>query len=139
MATLTPPPWAYTLQLPHDPRAPGVARAALRAVLDRHGMGELAVTAELLASELVTNAQVHTSGPYALRIGQRPQGRLRVGVWDADPEVPPPFEGVAVVPGGARETGRGLLLVRDCADRFGWYPLGGPGKYLWAECGGGSS
>ncbi|MCX4796037.1 hypothetical protein OG497_18410 [Streptomyces sp. NBC_01242] len=35
------PPWAYTLQLPQDPRAPGVARATLRTILRVHGMREL--------------------------------------------------------------------------------------------------
>ena len=43
LATVT-PPWAYTLHLPRDPRAPGVARSTLRAVLRVHGMAELTDT-----------------------------------------------------------------------------------------------
>ncbi|WP_327355102.1 ATP-binding protein [Streptomyces sp. NBC_01304] len=135
METVAPAPWAYTLQLPHDPRAPGIARATLRAVLESHGLDDLRLTAELLTSELVTNAHLHTTGPYALRIGQRPEGRLRVGVWDANPEIPPPFTGHSQDPGVDAESGRGLLLVQACAARYGAYALNQPGKYLWAECG----
>ena len=37
-----------------------------------------------------------------------------------------------------REDGRGLALVRACADVWGWQPLareGGRGKYVWCELG----
>nr|WP_236072119.1 ATP-binding protein [Streptomyces polyasparticus] len=120
--------------MPHDPRAPGIARATLRAILHTHDLAELSLTAELLTSELVTNAFLYADGPYALRIGERPDGRLRVGVWDANPEIPPPFADVPVPGEPEREGGRGLLLVQACADRYGAYALKEPGKYLWAEC-----
>ncbi|MFK4183230.1 hypothetical protein ACI2L4_04300 [Streptomyces sparsogenes] len=45
-------PWSYSLRLPHDPRAAAIARTTLRAVLARHGMGELADPATLVASDL---------------------------------------------------------------------------------------
>ncbi|CAM5725948.1 Beta-galactosidase [Streptomyces alboniger] len=75
------PPWAYTLHLPHDPHAPGIARATLRTVLDAHGLSSLAPTAERLASELLTNAHVHTAGPTppAPRDGTRPSPSRRMG------------------------------------------------------------
>ncbi|MEV6590274.1 ATP-binding protein [Streptomyces acidicola] len=141
MATVT-PPWNYTLHLPRDARAPGVARGTLRIVLAAHGMTELAPTAELLASELLTNAHAHTEGPYALRIRSVEPGRLVVAVWDADPTVPDSFkEGASVaVPERDAEHGRGLHLVRACADSVGvsvlreWGASKG-GKLLWAECG----
>lgn len=158
MATVA-PPWAYTLQLPHDPRAPGIARCTLRAVLRSHGMAQLADTAELLASELVTNAHLHSSGPYALRLSAADAERLRVGVWDTNPDIPAPFGDAPHTlparsarsapstppaphtPGGCSlaESGRGLELVRLCADSWGSYLLGsGPagrgGKLLWVEC-----
>ncbi|MEU9962173.1 ATP-binding protein [Streptomyces sp. NPDC050982] len=87
MATVS-PSWAYTLQLPHDPRAPGIARATLRTVLVAHDLARLAPTAELLAAELLANAHLHTNGPYALRLRAAESGRLRIGVWDSDPTVP---------------------------------------------------
>jgi anti-sigma regulatory factor (Ser/Thr protein kinase) len=139
MATVS-PPWAYTLHLPHDPHAPGIARATLRTVLAAHGLTELAPTAELLASELLSNAHRHTAGPYALRLRAMEPGRLRVAVWDTDPRVPPGFgtDGAAVPPLDA-EDGRGLHLVRACADAVGasvLRELGASkgGKLLWAEC-----
>ncbi|MFF4354698.1 ATP-binding protein [Streptomyces sp. NPDC001530] len=140
MATVS-PPWSYTLQLPHDPRAPGIARATLRTVLAAHGLDELTPTAELLASELLTNAHLHTQGPYALRIRSSDPDRLMVGVWDTDPRVPPGFrEGAPVgVPPEDAERGRGLHLVRACANAWGvsvLRELGASkgGKLLWAEC-----
>ncbi|MGW7043882.1 ATP-binding protein [Streptomyces avermitilis] len=141
MATVS-PSWAYTLQLPHDPRAPGIARATLRTVLAAHGLTELTPTAELLASELLTNAHLHTKGPYALRIRSTEPDRLRVAVWDTDPRVPPGFgqEGASVVvPDREAENGRGLHLVRACADSWGVSVLrelgvSKGGKLLWAEC-----
>jgi anti-sigma regulatory factor (Ser/Thr protein kinase) len=133
------PPWAYTLHLPHDPHAPGIARATLRTVLDAHGLSSLTPTAELLASELLTNAHLHTTGPYALRLRAMEPGRLRVAVWDSDPRVPEAFGEVGAVPPWDAEGGRGLQLVRACADAVGvsvLRELGASkgGKLLWAEC-----
>ncbi|MFF3330169.1 ATP-binding protein [Streptomyces sp. NPDC002888] len=137
MPTVT-PPWTYTLQLPHDLRAPGIARATLRTVLAAHDLAELTPTAELLAAELLANAHLHTTGPYALRLRSADAGGLRVGVWDTDPRVPPgfvPADGVVLVvpPDEDAENGRGLHLVRACADRWGAAEVGA-GKVLWAEC-----
>ncbi|MFF7175149.1 hypothetical protein [Streptomyces pseudovenezuelae] len=67
MATVS-PSWNYTLHLPHDPRAPGIARGALRLILAAHRLPDLTPTAELLAAELLANAHCHTKGPYAFRL-----------------------------------------------------------------------
>ncbi|MET8688300.1 ATP-binding protein [Streptomyces sp. NPDC004732] len=131
------PPWTYTLQLPHDPRAPGIARATLRAVLETYGLGELTPTAELLAGELLNNAHCHTDGPYALRLRSSSPEGIRVAVWDSNPQIPPGFGGHVLdrQPPGMAEGGRGLHIVRACADRWGSYPMGRghAGKLLWAE------
>jgi anti-sigma regulatory factor (Ser/Thr protein kinase) len=139
--------WMYALRLPCDPRAARVARMTVRAALDGHGRRELRDTVELLASELVTNAYRHTGGPCSLRLSALGDGRLRVGVWDGDPHVPAPF----TEPPGARTApappgavgGRGLHLVRECADAWGAWSLGdgglpgrGAGKLVWFETGG---
>ncbi|MEW1691486.1 ATP-binding protein [Streptomyces sp. NPDC091265] len=133
------PPWTYTLQLPQDPRAPGVARATLRNVLRAHGMSELAETAELLASELVTNAYQHSSGPFSLRMRDAGRSRVRLGVWDTDPRIPAPFRWGAQGPAELAERGRGLYLVTLYAESWGAYPMRGGlpgqgGKLLWVEC-----
>ncbi|MGW3728168.1 ATP-binding protein [Streptomyces sp. NPDC000851] len=134
------PPWTYTLQLPHDPRAPGIARATLRAVLAAHDLTGLTPAAELVAAELLANAHLHTTGPYALRLRSAELGRLRVAVWDTDPRVPPGFtrNGPPAVPPSPptdAERGRGLHLVHACADAWGVEPDAAKGgKLLWAEC-----
>jgi anti-sigma regulatory factor (Ser/Thr protein kinase) len=135
-------PWAYMLQLPSDPRAAGIARSTLRAVLKAHRMGDLMDTVELLTSELVTNAYRYSEGPCALRIHAVEPHRLRVGVWDSNPEIPAPFNASRPAPpasGTLTEYGRGLQLVQMCADSWGAYHLGGGrpargGKLLWVEC-----
>ncbi|MET8942240.1 ATP-binding protein [Streptomyces sp. NPDC004542] len=137
------PKWSYALQLPHDPRAAGIARVTLRAVLAGHGVSQLSYTAELLASELVTNAYRHSTGPATLRLRGLGGGRLRVSVWDTNPHIPPPFDRrpspVRPVPVDA-DGGRGLFLVCHYADAWGGYPLGDDlfgrgGKLLWCEIG----
>ncbi|MFI6439005.1 ATP-binding protein [Streptomyces sp. NPDC050759] len=127
--------WEYTLYIPNDPRAVTISRRTLRLILTMHGLIRLVDTAELLAAELVSNAVRHTKGPAALRITWS-TGVLRIGAWDADPEPPEP-------PGDLNfseeaEEGRGLVLVRACADLWGWQPLsrhGNRGKLVWCELG----
>ncbi|WP_030603576.1 ATP-binding protein [Streptomyces fulvoviolaceus] len=126
-------PWEYTLYIPNDPRAVTVCRRTLRLVLALHGLIRLVDTAELLAAELVSNAVRHTKGPAALRL-RWSAGVLRIGAWDADPE-PPEAPGQLAELIGAEE-GRGLALVRACADLWGWQPLtrnGNRGKYVWCD------
>ncbi|MFD9501061.1 ATP-binding protein [Streptomyces sp. NPDC060035] len=140
-ATVT-PPWAYTLQLPQDPRAPGVARATLRTVLRVHDMAQLAETAELLASELVTNAYLHSEGAFSLRLRGAGRRRIRLSVWDTNPHIPAPFSRRAETPSAMAESGRGLHLVTRWAESWGAHPMGSGlpgqgGKLLWVECAGG--
>jgi anti-sigma regulatory factor (Ser/Thr protein kinase) len=126
-------PWEYSLSIPNDPRAVPICRRTLRLILTMHGLISLADTAELLAAELIGNAVRHTKGPAVLRI-RHSAGVLRVGAWDADPEPPPPpapFDELTDT-----EDGRGLALIRACADLWGWQPLsrnGSRGKYVWCD------
>jgi anti-sigma regulatory factor (Ser/Thr protein kinase) len=125
-------PWEYVLHIPHDPRAVTVSRRTLRLILTMHGLPALLDTAELLATELIANAVLHTKGPAALRV-RWTGGALWIGAWDADPEPPGP-------PGSPgephAEAGRGLALVRACTNTWGWQPssrFGQPGKCVWCE------
>ncbi|MFI5677832.1 ATP-binding protein [Streptomyces cellulosae] len=127
-------PWEYCLYIPNDPRAVTVSRRTLRLILTMHGLIGLVDVAELLAAELVSNAVRHTKGPAALRV-RWSAGVLRIGAWDADPE-PPEAPRVLEQLGELAEEGRGLALVRACADLWGWHPLsrhGNRGKYVWCE------
>ncbi|MGW6907103.1 ATP-binding protein [Streptomyces sp. NPDC054940] len=126
-------PWEYSLYIPNDPRAVTVCRRTLRLILTMHGLITLADTAELLAAELISNAVLHTKGPAALRV-RCSAGVLRIGAWDANPE--PPEPPVALDHLTDAEGGRGLALIRACADLWGWQPQsrnGSRGKYVWCE------
>ncbi|WNM30020.1 ATP-binding protein [Streptomyces sp. Li-HN-5-11] len=133
MLEITNDPWEYCLYIPNDPRAVTVSRRTLRLILTMHGLIRLADTAELLATELISNAVRHTKGPAALRV-RWTASVLRIGAWDADPappEAPVPLEQVTDL-----EEGRGLALVKACADLWGWQPLareGNRGKVVWCE------
>jgi anti-sigma regulatory factor (Ser/Thr protein kinase) len=102
--------------LEDDPRAAGIARRFLRTFLERVEVPEeVAATAELCLSELVTNAIVHAGGRSELRATV--DGALTVSVRDhggdaldaAPDDDPDPL----------RVHGRGLQLVEALADRWG--------------------
>jgi hypothetical protein len=64
-----------------------------------------------------------------LRLTREPEC-LRVGVSDADPEVPHLVEA-----GGEAEGGRGLWLVDRLSDAWGTSSAGGRGKEVWFTVG----
>ncbi|MBC2877543.1 ATP-binding protein [Streptomyces sp. TYQ1024] len=128
-------------------------RAGLRRFLVHWGAPGRAETAELLTSELVTNALVHTDGGAVVTavLGVGPsavvKGLLRVEVRDTLPRRPvlrasdagpPAREGGVRTDGGrcadegAATSGRGLLLVQALADAWG-VRTHGTGKTVWFE------
>ncbi|MCI3242933.1 ATP-binding protein [Streptomyces spinosisporus] len=127
-------PWDYTLYIPNDLRAVTVCRRTLRLILTLHGRIGLVDTAELVATELISNAVRHTKGPAALRVRQSMEGVIWIGAWDTDPEPPEPPRPLSQVT--ELEAGRGLGLVMACADSWGWQPsarFGERGKYIWCD------
>jgi anti-sigma regulatory factor (Ser/Thr protein kinase) len=125
------PPRAV-LDLGAVPTAPRCARAWTREILWEWGAAELADTAELLVSELVTNSLQACAGLDLAGIRlvlTLDRGELAILVRDSHPGVP-----LAVQPGAGDESGRGLLIVEQLSDRFGWYPLDDPepAKVTWA-------
>ncbi|RKE18492.1 ATP-binding protein [Streptomyces sp. TLI_171] len=107
--------------------AVGAIRRRLRAALDHWGVPELADTAELLASELVTNALVHTGKAAVFDAVLTGEQRLRVEVEDRTSRLPGRRN-----PGETATNGRGLLLVEALADDWG-VQLRGDGKVTWFE------
>jgi hypothetical protein len=102
-------------------------------VLTAHGLGELTGRAELLASELATNAVRYSTGPATVHLLWT-SPVLRVSVTDTCPQIPlslPQSD-----PDG--EQGRGLLILDLLADAWGGFCLddslfGVGGKSIWFE------
>ncbi|MFD5743876.1 ATP-binding protein [Streptomyces massasporeus] len=110
-----------------DLRAVPEARRALRELLGQWGKHGQSDVAELLTSELVTNAIVHTDHDAVLTATVGPHG-LRVEVRDFVARRP--RLRVPVADDGTN--GRGLLLVQSLADAWGVRPHG-VGKAVWFE------
>jgi len=113
-------------------------RGELRDALRRWGVADLVDTAELLASELVTNAIRHTDRdamftarlyrePGESRVAEAGRARLRVEVEDESDLWP-----TRRTPGEQASSGRGLMLVEALADGWGVEPRGS-GKRMWFE------
>jgi anti-sigma regulatory factor (Ser/Thr protein kinase) len=119
--------------LPHDPRAPALARRSLDRVdtacqLDDEDRALLA----LIASELVTNAIVYGTEPVALTVSGQ-HGEVTVEVADGDPRLDSVrIRDVGVPMRGGRPGGRGLRLVAAIADEWGVRPERS-GKTVWAR------
>lgn len=102
-------------------------RGAVRELLRYRWKEEPAQVAELLLSELVTNALVHTDDGAVVAVSVAPQ-KLRVEVRDFVPGMP-----VSHVPNADDGThGRGLILVERLADAWGVSPQA-VGKVVWFE------
>ncbi len=94
---------------------------------EQAGLHELADDAELVTSELVTNALLHTDTPVTVKVGVDAD-TLRVEVHDECSELP--------VPGVLRPdamSGRGLLLVERLTQRWGVTRVPVAGKCVWFE------
>lgn len=117
--------WSTTL--PPDPSSVPVARHFTADVLEGLATTEEAEqTAELLVSELATNAVLHAASPLRLSV-YRHADAVRVEVRDDDPTLPK-----SVTPDPERPGGRGILLVDALATRWG-VNSNDRGKTIWFE------
>jgi len=122
-------PRSESAALELGPRHRDVA-AARAFVADRcheWGCGGLVEDAELVISELVTNALVHGAGRRELRVALS-DAALRLQVIDEGKGMPDPRQA-----GQGDEDGRGLLLVSALCAAWGVEALPGEGKVVWAE------
>lgn len=121
-----------SLVFPPDPLWVRSARQAVRTLLAAVDASELADTAELLTSEVVTNAinACRSSGCSApLTVYAKYSGALRVLVHDETPGRP-----MRRAPTEVDENGRGITLIDACAAEWGVCRYGpGPGKTVWFE------
>ena len=117
---------AFTL--PGTPYSVQMARFYVRAALGYHDLGDYAEDAEMVTSELVTNAIAHASAQaFGLEL-MRLDGSGAVVVVVTDPCPLPP---VKRDPAADAEHGRGLLVVEALSARWGWTPHD-PGKAVFA-------
>lgn len=118
---------------PPAARSAGRARQFTARQLDVWGMPQLKDSAELVVSELVTNAVTHAHPPYGQLISTRLErlgSGIRIEVHDSDSRRPEPREASA-----EEESGRGLGLVDALTGgRWGVSDRNGPGKVVWAVC-----
>ena len=116
------------LELPATPAAAGVARLFVRCLCEEWGVDEVADVAELLSSELVTNAVVHAHTSVELCAARDDDGGLRVDVFDRAPAGHVAPRQRSADP--AAENGRGLAIVASLASSWG-VDDGGNGKSVW--------
>jgi len=135
---LVPAPWARVrqsqLEVAALDTAPGCLRLHAKLMLGEWGIADLSDTAELLVSELVTNAVQapaprSPAGPSAecscvelrLTVDDR---AVVIEVWDGYP-APPPRPSL---PDASALSGRGLFLVQQLSHRWGFYYPALPGS-----------
>jgi hypothetical protein len=122
--------------LPEEART---ARQFVRELLTCWGLGYLSDDAELIIAELVGNAVRHglRTGRPIIPLGKespplrlcllRRIGEVMLAVTDPSDEAPAPR-----VPGADGESGRGLQIVGALSYVWGWSPIEGNGKAVWA-------
>ena len=131
-----PRPAAWPLHAALDlgalPTAPGCGRAWTRQILREWQLIHLTDSAQLITSELLTNASLtgrRLDRPAIRLTLLSDQEQLLILVRDYDPGAPVPRHA-----SDDDESGRGLMLVQATSDQWGWCPLadGTAGKVVWA-------
>lgn len=112
-------------ELGADPDAAARARSVVRQALELWGLADDEGIAELLASELVTNAIEHAATPVLVKITFDTVA-VRVEIIDTGNEMP----GLVEIPEAG---GYGLSLVDRLASRWGIEQVPDHGKNVWFE------
>jgi anti-sigma regulatory factor (Ser/Thr protein kinase) len=114
--------WRYA----RHPGAVRDARMDVAAACRRFDVAGLSATAVLATSELVTNAIRYARGEVTVRLIAGPSS-VRLEVTDDFPTAP-----LLRAPALDAESGRGLLIVKEIAERWGTAPTNS-GKTVWCE------
>ena len=118
--------WVLASVDPRPERVPYLRRQ-VRRVLQLWHLESLAWRVELVVTELTTNAVRHARTLFTVSMTWDGR-RLRIEVSDAHPVAPAPREH----PSPEALGGRGLLLVEQVADRWGYDPHE-RGKTIWCD------
>ncbi|MBO0804013.1 MAG: ATP-binding protein [Nocardiopsaceae bacterium] len=128
-------PAAVSSQLGYGPQSARTARRLTRNTFRSWGLAALAEDAETIVGEFVANAVTHAawastdrpdSDCLGLRLLRR-TGEVICAVLDPSDDAP-----VLKTPDCADEVGRGLQMVDALSDIWGWSPVAGRGKAVWA-------
>ncbi|MFE5004053.1 SpoIIE family protein phosphatase [Streptomyces sp. NPDC056696] len=119
------PDHVVSWDVPMDPAAVAEVRARATRQVEAWGLGELAMTTELIVSELVTNAIRYAEPPIHLRLLR--DARLTCEVADGSSTAPRLRHARSTDEGG-----RGLFLVAQLTHRWGARYTAG-GKIIWAD------
>jgi anti-sigma regulatory factor (Ser/Thr protein kinase) len=121
------------------PEEARTARRFVRELLTCWGLEALSGDAEMIVDELVVNAVLHGTraglshshqgtGLTVLRLCMlRRAGEVMLAVIDPGNETPTPRQ-----PDWGGESGRGLQIVSALSHVWGWSPIAGHGKAVWA-------
>jgi anti-sigma regulatory factor (Ser/Thr protein kinase) len=121
------------------PEEARTARQFVRELLTCWGLEALAGDAEMIVDELVVNAVLHGTRGSPARGGSgagmavlrlcllRRAGEVMLAVVDPGTETPVPRK-----PDWIGESGRGLQIVGALSHVWGWSPIAGHGKAVWA-------
>ena len=113
------------IRLEADAHTPGVARTFVCQCLLYWGYDSLVPDAELLTSEIVTNAVLHAGGPVVVEVDDLTDGVLVVV---EDPAWALPTQRS---PGSLDEGGRGLPILDAASSAWGVAQIPDDGKYVW--------
>jgi anti-sigma regulatory factor (Ser/Thr protein kinase) len=123
-------PAEATWQFAAEYSAPRHARRLVTDALRQAGHdGAFLVTAQIVITELASNAVRHARSPFTVSIRSR-GSTVRIVVHDGSRVVPMPRD-----PTPANPSGRGMYLIAELASRWG-VDLASDGKDVWAELGG---
>ncbi|MGH3279492.1 MAG: ATP-binding protein [Trebonia sp.] len=134
-------PSAVGCPLSRGPQSARAARRLTRNTLRDWGLAFLAEDAETIVGEFVANALTHATAVMSdvpLSRKQAAESRLGLRLFRRTGEVvcavldPSDSAPVLKVPGSIEESGRGLQMVDALSDVWGWSPVAGRGKAVWA-------
>src|SRR3712207_6528264 len=120
--------WSHELWQPAGPRSPARVRAFVAEHLLAHGRSHLVEPVRLVASELATNAILHSGSQFTVTLLEE-HGTVMLSVEDDRPHLWPSLE---VAPASA-EGGRGLWLVEVLSDDWGVKTDRRSSKAVWAS------
>jgi anti-sigma regulatory factor (Ser/Thr protein kinase) len=129
-------PTVVACPLSRGPQAARAARRVTRNTLRDWGLWSLADDAETIVGEFVANAVTHAATTASERKASpdnlglrllRRTGEVMCAVLDPSDVAP-----VLKEPDKTDEVGRGLQMVDALSDVWGWSPVAGRGKAVWA-------